>query len=30
MLASRRDESAELRAKQARGWYIGMTTDIFR
>jgi hypothetical protein len=33
MLALRRDESAELRAKQARearGWYIGMTTDIFR
>lgn len=29
---SQRDESAELRAKQAReavGWYIGMTTDIF-
>lgn len=29
---SQLDESAELRAKQARearGWYIGMTTDIF-
>jgi NADPH-dependent 2,4-dienoyl-CoA reductase/sulfur reductase-like enzyme len=29
---SQRDESAELRAKQAReavGWYAGMTTDIF-
>lgn len=29
---SQLDESAELRAEQARearGWYIGMTTDIF-
>jgi sulfide dehydrogenase [flavocytochrome c] flavoprotein subunit len=29
---SQRDKSAELRAKQAgeaRGWYIGMTADIF-
>ncbi|MFZ1883289.1 MAG: FCSD flavin-binding domain-containing protein [Rhodoplanes sp.] len=29
---SQRDKSAELHAKQAgeaRGWYIGMTADIF-